>query len=149
MVDERVMRFRLGVLAIGSAVVVVTLILLFSRTPGWFENTYRVHVKFKDASGVSPGTPVRKFGIRIGRVAEVGFAEDGESALVTLEIDSEIRLRRDETFCLNKGLVGDAVIEVVKKAKQANASESGRRPRANALAASVSRGRPSAVAFSS
>ncbi len=127
MVDERVMRFRLGVVAIASAMVIVTLVLLFGRSPGWFKDTYRVHVKFKDASGVSPGTPVRKFGIRIGRVAEVGFADDGESALVTLEIDSEIRLRSDESFCLTKGLVGDAVIEVVKKAGQANVSESERR----------------------
>ncbi|HVX63703.1 MAG TPA: MlaD family protein [Pirellulales bacterium] len=129
MADERVMRFRLGVLAIASAMVVVTLILLFGGSPGWLKDTYQVHVRFKDASGVSPGTPVRKFGIRIGRVAEVGFADDGESALVTLEIDSEIRLRSDETFCLTKGLVGDAVIEVVKKAGQANASESERRTR--------------------
>jgi phospholipid/cholesterol/gamma-HCH transport system substrate-binding protein len=119
MVDERVMKFRLGVVAIASVVVAVTLVLLLGRTPELLKNTYQVHVKFEDASGVSRGTPVRKFGILIGRAVEIGFAGDGDGALVTLEIDSEVRLRTSETFCINKGMFGDAVIEVIKKqAKQ-------------------------------
>lgn len=114
MTDERVMQFRLGVIAIATVAVGVTLVLLFGGRPELFKRSYTVYVKFKDASGVSPGTPVRKFGIAIGRVAEVGFADDGGGALVTVEINSDVRLRKGETFTINKGLLGDAVIEVVE-----------------------------------
>jgi phospholipid/cholesterol/gamma-HCH transport system substrate-binding protein len=116
MVDERVMRFRLGVMAIATVAVGATLVLLFGGKPDLLRSRYVVYVKFADATGVSSGTPVRKFGIPIGRVADVGFAEDG-GAKVTLEIDSKVRLRRDETFSINQGMFGDAVIEVVKKSR--------------------------------
>lgn len=130
MVDERVMRFRLGAMTVASAAVAVTLALLFGRTPDWLNSTYQVHVKFEDASGVSRGTPVYKFGILIGRVADVGFADDGGSALVTLDIHTDVRLRNSETFSINKGLLGDAKIEVVKKISRA-----GGRKRRSGLAA--------------
>lgn len=115
MVDERVIRFRLGVMAIATVAVGATLILLFGGKPELFKNSYTVNVKFEDATGVSSGTPVRKFGILVGRVTHVGFADDGDGAIATLEIDSEVRLRTNETFSINKGMFGDAVIEVIDK----------------------------------
>lgn len=124
MVDERVMQFRLGAMTIASVAVAVTLALLFGRAPDFFKSTYRVHVTFEDASGVSRGTPVYKFGILIGRVTEVGFADDDSSALATLEIDSDVRLRSSETFCIEKGLLGDAKIEVVKKTRRTGGRKS-------------------------
>lgn len=117
MVDERVIRFRLGVMAIATVAVGATLVLLFGGKPELFKSGYVVYVKFEDATGVSNGTPVRKFGILIGRVTEVGFAEDGDGAIATLEIDSQVRLRTDEVFSINKGMFGDAVIEVISKGR--------------------------------
>src|SRR5690348_12996323 len=119
MVDERTMQFRLGVMTIASVAVAITLALLFGRSPEIFKSSYRVYVKFEDASGISRGTPVHKFGILVGRVADVGFADDGRSALATLDINSDVRLRSSETFCIEKGLLGDAKIEVVKKTSRA------------------------------
>ena len=116
MADERLMKFRLGIVVVATGLVVVTLVLMFGRVPAIFKSSYPIYVKFKDASGISPGTPVTKFGIRIGQVTEIGFADDGKSALATLAIDANIRLTTNETFSINKSMLGDAVIEVVRKA---------------------------------
>jgi phospholipid/cholesterol/gamma-HCH transport system substrate-binding protein len=115
MANERIMKFRLGIVVVATGLVAVTLVLLFGRVPAIFKSSYPIYVKFKDASGISPGTPVTKFGIRIGQVTEIGFADDGKSALVTLAIDSNIRLTSKETFSINKSMFGDAVIEVVRE----------------------------------
>lgn len=109
------MQFRLGVVAVATVMVTATLILLFGRVTELFRSTYPLYVNFSDATGVSRDTPVRKFGIGIGRVADVGFSADGRGARVALEIDSSVRLRRDETFSIRRGTLGDAVIEVVRR----------------------------------
>lgn len=115
MASERLMQFRLGAVALSTVLVTAALVVLFGRMPEWFQNTYPVYATFSDAAGVSRDTPVRKFGIGIGRVTDVGFDADGRNARIEIAIDAKVRLRRDETFSIRRGMLGDAVIEVVRK----------------------------------
>lgn len=108
------MRFRVGVVALATILVAVTLVLLIGGAPSVLHGTYPLEVKFIEAPGVAQDTPVRKFGIRIGKVTSVGFAEDDSGAIVTVEIDSTVKLRKDENFRIDRGVLGDAVLEVVK-----------------------------------
>ncbi|HXT61268.1 MAG TPA: MlaD family protein [Pirellulales bacterium] len=112
--DERLMQFRVGVMALATLLITASLVLLIGKSPSLVSGKYTIYIKFDDAPGVSQDTPIRKFGIRIGRVAKVGFADDGSGAIVTAEIDSDIKLRRDEYCRINNSLLGDAVLEFIK-----------------------------------
>ena len=111
--DERRMRFRVGVVALATIIVAVTLVFLIGGAPSALHATYPLYVKFVQAPGVAEDTPVRKFGIRIGKVSAVAFAPDDSGAIVTVEIDEKVKLRKDETFRINTGVLGDAVLEAV------------------------------------
>ncbi|HEV7221064.1 MAG TPA: MlaD family protein [Pirellulales bacterium] len=112
--DERLMQFRVGVMALATLLITASLVLLIGKSPSLVSGKYTIYIKFDDAPGVSQDTPIRKFGIRIGRVAKVGFADDGSGAIVTAEIDADIKLRRDEYCRINNSLLGDAVLEFIK-----------------------------------
>lgn len=116
--DERVMRFRVGVVALATILVAITLVLLIGGAPSALHTTYQLVVKFPEAPGVAQDTPVRKFGIRIGKVSSVGFAQDNSGAIVFVDIDSGVKLRTDENFRINRGVLGDAVLEVYDEDRQ-------------------------------
>lgn len=113
--DERVMQFRVGVMALATLLITASLVLLIGKAPALVHGTYTLYIKFDDAPGVSQDTPIRKFGIRIGRVSKVGFAEDDSGAMVTAEINSDVKLRTDEYCRINNSLLGDAVLEFIDK----------------------------------
>ncbi|HVX59318.1 MAG TPA: MlaD family protein [Pirellulales bacterium] len=113
--DERVMQFRVGVMALATLLISASMVLLVGRAPSLVRGTYTVYIKFHDAPGVSQDTPIRKFGIRIGRVTRVGFAEDESGAIVTAEINSDVKLRSDEYCRINNSLLGDAILEFLDK----------------------------------
>ncbi len=113
--DERVMQFRVGVMALATLLISASMVLLVGRAPSLVRGTYTVYIKFHDAPGVSQDTPIRKFGIRIGRVTRVGFAEDESGAIVTAEINSDVKLRKDEYCRINNSLLGDAILEFLDK----------------------------------
>lgn len=113
--DERVMQFRVGVMALATLLITASLVLLIGKAPSLVHGTYTIYIKFPDAPGVSQDTPVRKFGIRIGRVTKVDFADDDSGAIVTAEIESDRKLRTDEYCRIDSSLLGDAVLEFVDK----------------------------------
>src|SRR5215471_10037037 len=110
--DERVVQFRVGVTVLAALIITGILMLLFGEAPALLRGTYVVYIKFPSAPGVSQDTPVRKSGIRIGRVTKVQFAPDNE-VLVTASIDGNVELYRDEVVRITSGLLGDAVLEFV------------------------------------
>jgi phospholipid/cholesterol/gamma-HCH transport system substrate-binding protein len=113
--DERVMQFRVGVMALATLLITASLVLLVGKLPSFVQGTYTVYIKFHDAPGVSQDTPIRKFGIRIGRVTRVGFADDESGAIVTAEINNDVKLRSDEYCRINNSLLGDAILEFLDK----------------------------------
>src|SRR5262245_35998241 len=115
--DERVVQFRVGVTVLAALIITGILSLLFGELPGVLRGTYPVYVEFPAAPGVSPDTPVKKSGIRIGKVSKVQFAPDNQ-VLVTATIDKGIELYRDEAVRIKTGLLGDTELEFVPGAKR-------------------------------
>ena len=77
--------------------------------------TYPIYIKFSEAPGVTRDTPVRKAGIRIGRVRDVQFANDDTGVIVTAEIDSDRHLYSNEQCKVTSSLLmGDASLEFVR-----------------------------------
>jgi phospholipid/cholesterol/gamma-HCH transport system substrate-binding protein len=117
--NERVMKFRVGVMVLATVIITAILILLFDGfpiIPG--EGPYKIYIVFPMAPNIAPGTPVRVSGILIGRVAKVEFAEDeglqvDSGVIVTVEIDANRKLRRNQVPVIGKTLLGDSFIEFI------------------------------------
>lgn len=120
--NERVVQFRVGVMVLATAIITAILILLFDGFPALVDRPYTIYIAFREAPGISQGSPIRKSGILIGRVAKVEFVEDRpdlnlgieKGVVITAEIDAKRKLYVTEVAQIGKSLLGDAVIEFVE-----------------------------------
>ncbi len=108
--DERVLQLRVGLVMLSALLIGGILVLLFGEG---FQTTYDIFVKFQTAPGVAVGTPVRKNGIRIGRVSKVDAVDDG--VVVTLSINSDAKIYDNEICRLGSAsILGDAVFDIIQ-----------------------------------
>ena len=113
--DERVLRFRVGVVVLAAAVITCILIMLLGEGQAIFQRRYTIYLKFPQAPGVTIDTPVRKHGVLIGRVSDVKLLEEG-GVLLKVWIDSRYTLHRSEVPRIStSSLLGDAVVEFVPR----------------------------------
>lgn len=113
--DERVVKFRVGVMVLSTLIIAGILILLFGDARSLVRGSYTVYIHFTDAPGVTDGTPVRKSGILIGRVHKVEFAKNG-GVIVEAQIDGNVKLYRNEIPQVTGSLLGgDVVIQFVRQ----------------------------------
>ncbi len=110
--DERSMKFRVGVMILATILSVAIIVLLFMGSSP-LRSTYTIYIKFKYAPGVSGGTPVRKAGIRIGTVRNVELDDSGVT--VTADIESGRHLYSNELCKVTNSFpIGDASLEFVR-----------------------------------
>jgi len=110
--SDRVMQFRVGVVVLATAIIAGILVVLFGDLPSLVQSTYPLQMSFSDARGISPGTPVRKNGILVGRVSDVRLDERG-GVRVTADVDAYVPVYRDEQPRITTTLLGDAEIQLV------------------------------------
>lgn len=73
---------------------------------------YTLHVSFTEAIGINPGSEVRFAGVDVGRVLSVGT--DGMAAVVTAEIQSDIRIPRSSRISIaSSGFLGEKFIGIM------------------------------------
>ena len=94
----------------GGAVLVVAVVFVvfaFSSTGMGTVDGYRVHARFDNASGVTPGTNVKMSGVKIGTVVRQKLDPKTYFADVTIAIDKDIRLPTDTSArIVPEGLLG-------------------------------------------
>ena len=109
--DERVMQFRVGVMALATLIITGILLVMFGKLPTLSPNAYDVTIVFDDANGVTKGTPVRKSGIVIGRVADVQLIDEDAKVLVTAKIQvGKFIYQNEECFVTRNLLSGDTAL---------------------------------------
>lgn len=107
--DENVQKLRVGFYTL--VVMFILAILIFLNSEGWGSN-YSVTIKPTNAPGVRVGTPVRKTGILIGRVASVAIQDD--HVVLDLAIKDSVRIYANETVTIGaESFLGDAGLEVL------------------------------------
>jgi phospholipid/cholesterol/gamma-HCH transport system substrate-binding protein len=84
--NDRVVEFRVGVMVLATAIIAGILVVLFGDLPSLVQATYPLKMTFEDARGIATGTPVRKNGILVGRVASVTLEAAGGANVVAAEI---------------------------------------------------------------
>lgn len=109
--SERQMKFRVGLLAIASVLVLGFLAFEFGNLPAYFRPTYTVHVAFAEAPGLVAGVPVRQYGLSVGKVESVTVDFERGGVLATLAMKDTHALRADASPQLTRSLLGDTSIE--------------------------------------
>ncbi len=110
--NDRVMQFRVGVVVLATAIIAGILVVLFGDLPSLVQATYPLKMSFADARGIANGTPVRKNGILVGRVASVMLDERGGVSVVA-DIDAYVPIYKDEQPRIASTLLGDSEIQLV------------------------------------
>jgi len=105
------MQFRVGVVVLATAIITAILVLLFGKLPALVRGTYKIHVQFTAAPGVSPESPVRKSGILVGRVVKTELQKKG-GVIVTIAVHNEVELTGRDVVRVNKPLLGDTSLDV-------------------------------------
>jgi phospholipid/cholesterol/gamma-HCH transport system substrate-binding protein len=110
--NDRTVSFRVGLVLFATICITAILTVINSRSSFLpFKKQYLIKILVDQAPGVAPGTPVRRRGVLIGRVADVVDVEKG--ALITANIDDGKTVRANEVARVQASLIGDAVIEFV------------------------------------
>ena len=117
--DDKIVKFRVGVVVLATMIILVILILLFNDVGSFWTGTYTLYIHFPEAPGVASETPVRKDGILIGKVTRVRFADDDPrfhaegGVIVTASINADRRIHKNERCRISSTLIGDALLEFV------------------------------------
>ena len=111
--DDKAYRFGVGVLVLASAVIGIILVFFFGAIPNFLIEHYAVTINFAAAPGVEIDTPVRKSGVRIGRVVGVKLQDGEDGVNLTLELEKRYPIKAGEVARIKNGslITGDAVIE--------------------------------------
>ncbi len=114
--SERQQRVRLGLFVVVSLGLFATLILLFSGAPHWFTKFNEYSIIFSDAPGITPGTPVRKSGVKVGEVSAIDLDDMSGQVRVTVQLDRKFTPRSSDEPAVTRGLlVGDTAIDFVPR----------------------------------
>ena len=80
-------------------------------------NFYEVYAEFDNISGLKHGASVEIAGVKIGEVSSITL--DDSTAVVTLKINNDIKLRRDDMPLIRtKGIIGDRYVKISRGASQ-------------------------------
>lgn len=111
---DRFYKRSVGVLVIFSVLAVLVMLRLYQQTAGPFRETLQLSATLPRADGVSADTPVTLAGLKVGRVASVGLAEDNRVRL-ELIIEARVgdRIRGDSRAVLTRPLIGAPFVDIV------------------------------------
>jgi ABC-type transporter Mla subunit MlaD len=113
---ERQLRIRLGGFVALAMAALTALIMTFGGMPKLFTKQTTYTVYFPEAPGVGPGTPVRKSGVRIGKVNSLELDNDTGRVKLIIEIEGVYLPRVNEEPAITRGLLsGDTSVDFIPK----------------------------------
>lgn len=85
-----------------------------------FGETYQVVARFDNIGGLKPRAAVKSAGVVVGRVESIGFDSKTYQALVTLQLEKNVRFPKDSMAkILTSGLLGEQYIGLEPGAEEA------------------------------
>lgn len=113
---ERTLRLRLGLFMSASLIALAGLVVLFGGAPELFSSDAKYIILFPEAPGIGPGTPIRKSGVRIGKVIAVELDPVSSQVRVHIAVDRKYLPRQSEEANITRGLLsGDTAIDFLPK----------------------------------
>jgi phospholipid/cholesterol/gamma-HCH transport system substrate-binding protein len=120
--NEQAMKFRFGIFVLASLILLAVLIMLFGGVPRYFTPTDTYTVVVDNALGVTPGTPVRRSGVKIGEVRAVELDNVTGKVTLSLQVERGFTIRRGDRPTVVRGLLGgDTSIDFIPPEDQKQA----------------------------
>src|SRR4051794_40894006 len=104
--NDQAVRFRFGVFLLASLILMAILVILFGGFPSYFKRTDNYTIIFNNASGLAPGTPVKRSGVRIGEVSSVELDNTTGKVRVGIRVDEKYTIRKVDKPTLMQSLLG-------------------------------------------
>lgn len=109
--NDQAIRFRLGIFVLAALILLAVLLTLFGGFPNYFKKSDSYTVVFPSAQGLSPGTPVRRSGVKIGEVSKLVLDNATGKVHVSIQIEKGFTLRKADKPTLIQGfLAGDTSV---------------------------------------
>lgn len=90
------------------------LIFALGRTGATGTDSYQLLARFQDISGISIGSDVRMSGVKVGRVQRQSLDPDSYQAILTLSVDTGVRLPADSSAAItSEGILGGNYIALI------------------------------------
>ncbi len=116
-----------------TAILVISGILLFVylfnflKGNDLFDSSRTYYTVYNNVEGLTPSTPVTINGLKVGKVLEIGFTDDGTGKiLVKLMVDNEFEFSKNsEAQLYEAGLIGGKAIAIVPAFDKAETATKG------------------------
>ena len=107
---------KIGVLAVVALVIAAALISALGGQGGFFWQRYNLKVRFPNAAGVKPGSPVRVAGVEVGSVTDMRFT--GSDVEIDFQVLDDIKDRVRTTSVATIGsvsLLGEGSVDITAR----------------------------------
>ncbi len=104
--NEQAMKFRFGIFVLASLILLAILIMLFGGVPRYFIPNDPYTIILDNAQGISPGTPVRRSGVKVGEVRSVELDNATGKVTVGILVEHGFIIRRSDRPTVTRGLLG-------------------------------------------
>lgn len=118
---EKASNLMVGLTVLVALALLGGMIVIFRELPGWMRGGYELQAEFPNASGIIAGADVMLVGKRIGRVAEVTFADDDprRGVIFILAIKRSVDVPGDvNPYIRSRGFAGGAILELVSDGRE-------------------------------
>ena len=104
---------KVGLFVAVCLVLVVILLIAFSKGTPWFTSTYEIKMRIDNAGGLQQNSAVFLAGIQVGTLKSIELAPDGRSVLLHLQIRKKYRIHSDAEFRVEQiGVLGDQFVSI-------------------------------------
>lgn len=118
--------WKVGLFVVISLVLLVGLIVKFSKGTSLFTPTYTIQMRTDNVAGIIPGAVVLMSGVPIGTVTGVDLDSSGRMATVHLQIHEQYKIYSDAKFSIRQmGFLGDRYVSVVPTKNEGEPLETG------------------------
>src|SRR4051812_20127092 len=115
--DEKRLRFRLGLFVVISGILLAVLILMFGSSGGrLFTRLNEYNIPFENAPGVTIGTPAPRPGAKFAPASKVEWTDETGVVLVTIAVERKYTVRTTDVAEINQDLLSrDTSIDIIRR----------------------------------
>src|SRR3954463_1459403 len=104
---------RGGIFVAVGLVLLVLLLMSFSKSLSIFTPTYEVHLRAITVGGLKDGAGVLMSGVTVGNVQGADIPPDGKGVFIKLKIQAKYKIHADARFVIEQiGFLGDQYIAI-------------------------------------
>lgn len=108
--------WKVGLFLFVGLVLLAVLMLNFSKGVSPWKPKYVLRLKTSNVGGIKAQAQVLRSGVEIGKVSEIGLAEDGKSVYIFLKIYQRYKIHSDARFSIDSmGFLGDKYVAITPK----------------------------------